>query len=241
MIILRNGQVDSLELALEESFGALLCQQFRADYPWQFASLPLPVLRTMVLHGEERARGHGFSAACDLAAFLHIMALSAPDFDRHPAVAAVLGDPAIPQEALIDELAERIDEEVWEELRDGADPDAWFPAGDPDAAMARLCRAYPEANQTLGYAGLTELFALAADKAVVLELPTPEALAPVAAAIWIYGEGFDRPPTAGGWVRHVRPGSGEGGGEGGGAPDLPPDVRLELLRLRLALDTGRDL
>lgn len=229
MLTVSGEQFDEMSRQDLTQFVEFLYEDLLPEFPELFLSLPRSVACRMLRQGVERARARGFVEAGGIAAFIRLMALIGADFDEHPMVADVLAgitetDETKRLSALIDGLNEADLEEAYED----ADDRAWFAPDDtPGWTVATLCWTFSELSAVRPEERLYALAAAAAEKARKLGLEDNDAVPVIAACIAFYGDDFDGlsgPP----WCRDVLP-----------RPDLPPTVRLELLRVRIALDTGR--
>lgn len=95
-------------------------------------------LRLRVRHGVEKARGYGLTFESSLAIFVSHMLTINPDFDRQPAVQAVLVDPKIPGDEKMQALLGLVDDDEWEEAAKQCDPaQYWDGVRDKSAGRTR--------------------------------------------------------------------------------------------------------
>lgn len=229
MLTVNGAQLDAMSRQDQERFVEFLYEDLLPEFPELFLSLPRSVACRMLRRGVERARAQGFVEAGGIAAFIRLMALIGADFDEHPMVADVLAGIAEADEtkrlsALVDGLSEADLEEAYED----ADDRAWFAPDDTAGwTVATVCWSFSELSAVRPEDRLYTLAAAAVEKAGKLGLEDNDAVPIIAACIAFYGDDFDG-PSGPPWCRDVLP-----------RPDLPSAVRLELLRVRIALDTGR--
>lgn len=85
-------------------------------------------LRMRVRHGVDKARSYGLTWESSLTIFVSHMLTINPDFDRHPAVQAVLVDPEIPGDEKMQALLGLVDDDEWEEAAKQCDPREYWDA-----------------------------------------------------------------------------------------------------------------
>jgi hypothetical protein len=79
----------------------------------------------MVERGIARARAHGMTWEKNLAKFVALMFLTAPNFDSHPLIHHILRDKQVDPESRLDRLWENISSENWSAVRQQYDISAW--------------------------------------------------------------------------------------------------------------------
>lgn len=82
-------------------------------------------LAEMVRGGIARARRYGIRWESNLNAFVVLMFVAAPNFDRHPLIRRVLTDKEVAAEERLDRLWEATTEENWLAVDGAYDADAW--------------------------------------------------------------------------------------------------------------------
>jgi hypothetical protein len=127
MLHLTNNQLDKLVVPNEQALVDFIANALRQDSADYVEGLPIPTLQRMVRTGIARARSYGLTAPEDLLTYVGIMFQVAPNFDRQPAIHAVLVDPVIPPNKKLDVLTEPRFDAAWDEADAAYDPDAWSP------------------------------------------------------------------------------------------------------------------
>lgn len=97
----------------------------RVHYPGAIAYLNEEQFTRRVQFGIERARGHGVKSDFGFKAFVSLMFLVAPDFDRDEEVARVLATERPGIDDGLASLNDRISEELWLQIADRSVPSAW--------------------------------------------------------------------------------------------------------------------
>lgn len=83
-------------------------------------------LRMRVRHGVEKARRYGLTWESSLTIFVSHMLTIHPDFDKQPAILAVLTSPKIPGDEKMQALLGLVNDDQWEEAANQGDPkDYW--------------------------------------------------------------------------------------------------------------------
>lgn len=85
-------------------------------------------LRLRVRHGVAKARGYGLTWESSLTIFVSHMLTINPEFDKQPAVQAVLVDPTIPGDEKMQALLGLVDDDEWEEAAKQVDPAVYWDA-----------------------------------------------------------------------------------------------------------------
>lgn len=114
---LRSLTADTTTLRIAD----FVCEHFP-----ETRSLPDKLLFEMVRAGEDRARGHGLTWESSITAFVALMFEFSPNFDEHPRVAALLRDPLVDVNQRVRNLTRVVTHEVWREVRQMEDADAWM-------------------------------------------------------------------------------------------------------------------
>lgn len=122
---IRSEQMAAFRSSRERVFARWLLGYLREHdegviRPWSDAE----VLRRIVL-ALPRARRHGVSDPVALADFFVAMVTHGFDFDQHPAVRAILADPALPADARVHAIWKRTTPATWAEIASRADPRHW--------------------------------------------------------------------------------------------------------------------
>jgi hypothetical protein len=135
MLTIRSKQLRAFQPAAEAAFIDRVAKHIRDNHSDAEVGLPsgktvverLPdrVLRKMVESGVASARRYGISWESTLTAFVVLMFVVAPNFDKHPILQRVLSDREIPPDSRLDGLWERTSEQNWEAARGSYDAAAW--------------------------------------------------------------------------------------------------------------------
>lgn len=89
------------------------------------AEAPNAVLDELIQCGITLARQYGFSWESDLAAFVTLMFVVAPNFHDHPSARRILLDPDVPPDSRLREMWDGTTEEEWEQMKEAYNPEAW--------------------------------------------------------------------------------------------------------------------
>lgn len=127
MFVLRQTQLSAMSRAAEPSFEDEVCAHVRTEHRARVAAVPEPLLRKRVKLGIERARSHGIEMQNQLAAFVALMFVSAPNFDEHPVASKALHDETVPPTDRLDVLTKRMTHEDWEAVRTMGASASWEP------------------------------------------------------------------------------------------------------------------
>jgi hypothetical protein len=225
MLTLHPHQLSLLDQHQEQRFRASLCRHLQQTYP-AYARLSPVTLTRLIGFGLARARRYGFTWQASLGSFVYLMAAVAPDFDRHPAIHALLVNTALPAESRLAALTERLPPGVWTDAGRAAGTIGWFLSQD-SFGLERPARI-----------GLALANALP-DSAALLEEETPlqgalkraetrgflseDSQFVFAACGLHYGEQFEHQAP---WAKGLF------------TPALTAAAQTALLRVRLALDAG---
>lgn len=125
MLVISSEKMHKLERAMQEAFVDRLVVEVKEHYAEVFGDMPRDALHLLVESALEKAHAFGFEFESSLASFAHLMFAVAPNFYLHPAVRAVLTDPALPLEQRVSLLPERIPPAVWDEIVRSYDASAW--------------------------------------------------------------------------------------------------------------------
>jgi hypothetical protein len=135
MLKIRAEQFEVFQPVAEAAFVRRVVEHLRDHHSDAVVQLPNEVilikqisdekLRGMAKGGMARARDHGMDWESAVTAFVVLMFVAAPNFDKHPLVQRVLKDERVDANSRIDQLWERTTEENWEAVRKNYDPTAW--------------------------------------------------------------------------------------------------------------------
>lgn len=137
MLIIRQEQIEAFQPVAEAAFVRRVVEHLRADHADAVVQLPNEVILVkqisderlygIVKHAITRARDYGITWESSLTAFVVLMFVAAPNFDKHPLIERVLRDERVEANSRVDQLWERTSEENWEAVRKNYDPAAWEP------------------------------------------------------------------------------------------------------------------
>ena len=140
MLIIRPEQFEVFQPVAETAFVRRVVEHLRAHHADTVIQLPNEVilikqisnerLYEMVRFGITRARDYGMDWESSVTAFVVLMFIAAPNFDKHPLIQRVLKDERASVNARLDQLWERTSEENWEAVRRNYDPGAWEPGSE---------------------------------------------------------------------------------------------------------------
>jgi hypothetical protein len=135
MLRIRSEQMEVFRPVAEEAFIIRVAEHLRdnhADVAVQVPDRVLVVkqiseemLHEMVRRGLARARQYGMNWESSLTAFVVLMFVAAPNFDRHALVQRVLKDERVEANSRIDQLWEKTSEENWQAVKENYDVAAW--------------------------------------------------------------------------------------------------------------------
>lgn len=136
MLKIRREQFEVFQPVAEAAFVRRVAEHLRetcADAVVQFPNEVILVkqiaderLRAVVSDGITRARAYGMTWESAVTAFVVLMFVAAPNFDKHPLIQRVLKDERVAANSRIDQLWERTTDENWEAVRKNYDPAAWI-------------------------------------------------------------------------------------------------------------------
>ena len=135
MLKIRREQFEVFQPVAEAAFVRRVAEHLRdnhADAVVQFPNEVILVkqianekLRSVAEYAITRARNYGLSWESTVTAFVVLMFVAAPNFDKHPLIQRILKDERVPADSRIDQLWERTTEENWEAVRKNYDATAW--------------------------------------------------------------------------------------------------------------------
>jgi hypothetical protein len=140
MLIIRPEQFEVFQPVAEAAFVRRVVEHLRAHHAETVIQLPNEVilikqisderLYEMVRFGITRARDYGMDWESSVTAFVVLMFIAAPNFDKHPLIQRVLKDERAAANSRPDQLWERTSEENWAAVRRNYDPGAWEPGSE---------------------------------------------------------------------------------------------------------------
>lgn len=135
MLKVRQEQLDAFKPQADAAFIARTVEHLREHHSEAIVQLQEnsaavkdlsdEIIHELVRNGVVRAYAYGMNAEASLAAFVVIMFVVAPSFDKHPLIERVLRDASIPPDSRIDQLWERTSEQNWEAVKQSYDASAW--------------------------------------------------------------------------------------------------------------------
>jgi predicted NAD-dependent protein-ADP-ribosyltransferase YbiA (DUF1768 family) len=135
MLMIRPEQFEVFQPVAEAAFVRRVTEHLREHHAEAVVQLPNEVilvkqlsderLRGLVEGAIERARGYGMDWESSVTAFVVLMFVAAPNFDKHPLIHRVLKDETAAANSRVDRLWERTSEENWEAVRKNYDAAAW--------------------------------------------------------------------------------------------------------------------
>ncbi len=99
----------------ERELEGLIYDHLAEDHPEAFSDLEDAVIQKRIRAGIRRARNHALDTDGAAVAFVTLMFLVAPDFDRHPAIKQALANTALPSDERIRTLFSTTTEDDWAE------------------------------------------------------------------------------------------------------------------------------
>lgn len=131
----RPEQMQAFQPVADAGFARRLKEYLRSAHPdlnvripsgaTSINRIPDAVLTRMVQTGIEQGRRYGFTWESNLAAFVVIMFVAAPNFDQHPLIQRALRDDDAPPDTRIESLWHRISNQNWRAVEAYYDPRAW--------------------------------------------------------------------------------------------------------------------
>lgn len=135
MLKIRADQFEAFKPVAEAAFVRRVVEHLRNHHSDTVVQFPNEVilikqisderLRAMAKEGIARARSYGIDWESVVTAFVVLMFIAAPNFDRHPLIQRILKDERVAANSRIDQLWERTTEENWEAVRKNYDPARW--------------------------------------------------------------------------------------------------------------------
>jgi hypothetical protein len=135
MLIIRQEQFEVFQTVAEAAFVRRVVEHLRTHHGDVVIQLPNEVvlvkqiaderLHRIARQGVRRARGYGMDWESGVTAFVVLMFVAGPNFDKHPLVERILRDERVAANSRIDQLWERTSDDNWEAVRNNYDPAAW--------------------------------------------------------------------------------------------------------------------
>jgi hypothetical protein len=135
MLTIRSTQMATLDQQAEQVFVHQLADYLRNTHAnvtvrTPVATVPIaemtaPALLELVSIGVDRARTYQLTWQSSLAAFVVLMFLAAPNFDRHPHVRQILEDTSVGSEDRVDEVCQQLPAAAWRQIRERYDSSDW--------------------------------------------------------------------------------------------------------------------
>jgi hypothetical protein len=97
----------------ERELEELVYDHLAEENPEALADLDDSLIQSRIRAGIRRAREHGLDTDGAAVAFVTLMFLIAPDFDRHPAIKAALSDKTLPADERIRAVFSATTEDDW--------------------------------------------------------------------------------------------------------------------------------
>ena len=123
MLTFSPGQIGALKLSCRDHAIDRMADALQADLDDPIADLPRAEFRAEVHAAAEQGESYGLAREIDLRGFAMFWLLIGPAFHLHPAVQAILDDPAVPGDDKIDHLIGRVTDEEWDEAGELEDAD----------------------------------------------------------------------------------------------------------------------
>jgi|APIni6443716594_1056825.scaffolds.fasta_scaffold820420_1 hypothetical protein len=102
----------------ERELEELIYDHLAEDYPEAFTDLDDDQIHRRIRAGISRARGHALDTDGAAVAFVTLMFLVAPDFDRNPAIRSALSAAGVPADSRISRMFESTTEDDWADAAD---------------------------------------------------------------------------------------------------------------------------
>jgi hypothetical protein len=135
MLRIRQAQIKVFQPQAEAGFVSRMTEYLREHHRDVVVKLPSgdilvreisdERLRKMVENAIARARGYAMNWESSLGAFVVLMFVTAPNFDRHPLIHRVMSDENIAPDSRIGQLWERTTDENWKAVKKSYDANAW--------------------------------------------------------------------------------------------------------------------
>jgi hypothetical protein len=113
----------------ESAFENKLVKHLREYHTGLTQDLPDGILLDLVRCGIAKARSYGITWESKLTAFVALMFTTAPNFDSHPRVRAILTSAGIDPERKVNVVVAQTPKHVWREIEQHYDAAAWSPSG----------------------------------------------------------------------------------------------------------------
>lgn len=232
MLSLKPQQMEALAEQQAVGFAARLLSELTRQFPNLMEPLPVFVRATMVCNGLDQGEALGFSREKTLGMFVALQCETAPDFFYSERVRPLLDSQNADEVARMTRLLRDVPEEVWTQIKRGADLRAWFEPFRPDQRPARIgmqvCIAFPELVTQFAEAGLKSFFEGIAVRGLRHGIDADSGLCVYAAALAFYGDTLDQ-LTGPRWATDIFFRQ---------VPHSPAKI-VGLLRNALLLDSGR--
>lgn len=232
MLSLNPQQMEALAQRQAVGFAARLLSELTRQFPCLMEPLPVFVRAAMVCNGLDQAEALGFSLEKTLGMFVALQCETAPDFFYSERVRPLLDSQNADEVARITRLLREVPEEVWTQIKRGADLRAWFepfrPEQRPSRIAMQVCTAFPELVMQFPEAALKSFFEGIAVRGLRHGIEADSGLCVFAAALAFYGDTLDQPKGPS-WATEIFFGQ---------VPYSPAKV-VGLLRNALLLDSGR--
>ena len=126
MLILKPSQFEALRGHAEDSFAQRLGDHLESRYPEQFTGFSQQARLALVQRCIGRARRYGLTWERSLAHYVELMFATAPNFDEHPVIHAILSDGRIAPDARLRQVQVRVPAIVWERIVAQYDVRLWL-------------------------------------------------------------------------------------------------------------------
>lgn len=143
MITIRNEQMHVLQQTAAAAFQRRAAQYLNEQHPEQTSTLTEEVLDGMVGHGMTLAQSYGFKWQSSMIAFLELMLLMAPNFDRVPAIANRLRDRSGDEGERMVRITQDTTFSEWQQAAKDYDPSAWGVDVNAHPALLELQSSFP--------------------------------------------------------------------------------------------------
>jgi hypothetical protein len=188
MLSLNPQQMEALAERQAVGFAARLLSELTRQFPSLMEPLPVFVRAAMVCNGLDQAEALGFSLEKTLGMFVALQCETAPDFFYSERVRPLLDSQNDDEVARMTQLLRDVPEEIWTQIKRGADLRAWFEPFRPDQRPARIAMqvpAFPELVTQFPEANLRPFFEGIAVRGSRYDIDTDSGLC-VYAAAWFF-------------------------------------------------------
>lgn len=189
MLSLNPQQMEALAERQAVGFAARLLSELTRQFPSLMEPLPVFVRAAMVCNGLDQAEALGFSLEKTLGMFVALQCETAPDFFYSERVRPLLDSQNDDEVARMTQLLRDVPEEIWTQIKRGADLRAWFEPFRPEQRPARIamqvCTAFPELVRQFPEANLRPFFEGIAVRGSRYDIDTDSGLC-VYAAAWVF-------------------------------------------------------